>query len=816
MPVAGKLSILLLLLLFRSVLIFGQTATVSGKIVSLDKQPLVSATIGVQGSAIATQTNGSGVFKLVVPANVPIFLKIRYVGYQEKSLSLSLNQGETRQLNELTLLPDTSTLGVVSIAGRDPKSTRSQISTTLLDPRTTKEIPTAFNDFNKILATLPGVVSNNELTSTYSVRGGNYDENLVYVNGIEIYRPFLVSNAQQEGLSFINSDLVDNIEFSSGGWQPKFGDKLSSVLNITYKKPEKFAASVSGSLMGGNIHAEGTSKNERLTYLVGTRYKNAQLLFNKALEVSGNYQPKFGDLQAYITYDLNKKQLGKTRIGVLGTFARNKYLVIPSTRQTTFGTYNHVMHLTVAYVGRERMDYDSYQGGLNLEHRFSEKVSSEVIISALQSREREYRNVEAGYLLCELDMDPDSPTFNECLTQQDVGTHFNYSRNQLLAKIYAVENRYLWQLSSRDQFRWGLKYSHEDIQDQLAEYSFSDSADYVTFQKPLQTNLKLISNRYNAYAQHTHLFSQGKTLTYGLRLNHWDYNGQTTFSPRVQFALPAARNERLSYKFAAGLYYQPPFYRELRNRNGELNPEIRAQRSIHVIAGQEYRFKSWNRDFKWVSEIYYKNLTQVIPYEVDNVRLRYFALNNAKAYAVGFDTRVNGDFIKGAESWFSLGIMSTKEDITGDSTAIYNQDNTAVIKKEPIGYIRRPTDQRVNVGVFFQDHLPNNPSFKMYLNMVFGSGLPFGLPGDESNRNKFSMPSYKRVDIGFTKLITLQETSNTAKGLESLWISLEVLNLIAASNVVSYNYVKDVNQVTYAVPNYLSSRLVNLRFVARF
>jgi len=795
---------------------YGQSATITGKILGRDNVPLEAATIGVPESDIATQSNAHGIFNLKIPVNTNIILIIRYIGYQDKSINLRIIAGEIRQLNSIYLIPDTTALSTVSVRGKSTKSSRAEVSTMLLDPRTTKIIPTAFNDFNKILATLPGVVSNNELSSTYSVRGGNYDENLVYVNNIEIYRPFLITNAQQEGLSFINPDLVGNIEFSSGGWQPKFGDKLASVLNIAYKTPEKFVASVSGGLLGGSAHAEGISRNKRLTYLVGARYKNAQLLFNKALEVSGNYQPKFGDLQAYLTYSLNKNNPDKTRLSFLGSLAKNKYLLIPTNRETTFGTYNNFLHLSVAYAGREQMEYDTYQGGLNLQHQFSDQISTEIILSSLLSREREYRNVEAGYLLCELDTDPDSPTYQQCLTQREVGTDFEYSRNNLEAKIFSVENRYLWQKSNNDAFRWSVKYSRENIADVLDEYSFIDSADFVSFQRQNQTSLNLNTQRFQGYAQHTHLFPAGKTLTYGVRLNYWDYNGQTTFSPRVQFALPDPRNERLSYKFAVGLYHQPPFYRELRDREGNLNPEIKAQQSLHVIAGQEYRFTSWNRSFKWTSEVYYKNLTNVIPYEVDNVRLRYFAQNNAKAYAVGFDTRINGEFIKGAESWFSLGILSTKENIAGDSAVIYNQDHSAILEKQSIGYIRRPTDQRVNFGVFFQDQLPNDPSFKMYLNLVFGSGLPFGFPGNESSRNQYTMPSYKRVDVGFSKLISLQDNNQYKNGLESLWLSLEVLNLIAANNVISYNYIQDVNQMTYAVPNYLTSRLVNLRFIARF
>jgi hypothetical protein len=354
------------------------------------------------------------------------------------------------------------------------------------------------------------------------------------------------------------------------------------------------------------------------------------------------------------------------------------------------------------------------------------------------------------------------------------------------------------------------------MEPRLNEWGFRDSADFVKTTQLLKTNLGLRSNRLSGYLQHTRSFGQGQTLTYGLRVNHWDYNGQTTFSPRLQYAFAAPGNRDLTFKAAVGLYHQPPFYRELRDQQGLLHPDVKAQQALHLITGKEYRFKAWERDFKWVSEIYYKRLSQVIPYEVNNVRLRYFGHNNARAFAYGFDTRVNGEFIKGAESWFSLGVLSTKENIEGDSLTLRAPGTGAVLGREPIGYIRRPADQRVNLGIFFQDHLPNDPSLKMYLNLVFGTGLPFGVPGNEALRNRYTMPNYKRVDIGFSKLITWNEASANTVGLKSLWLSLEVLNLVAANNVVSYNYVQDVSLTTYAVPNYLSSRLVNLRFIARF
>lgn len=795
---------------------YAQRATVTGKVYSQDRVPLVAASVSITENGNGVITDARGEFKLLVPAEANITLVFKHIGYQDKGISLRLKTGESRAL-AVTLDNDTTALGTVTVTGRNPKKSQEEVSITQLDPRLTKSLPTAFGDFNKILVTLPGVTSNNELSSTYSVRGGNYDENLVYVNGMEIYRPFLITNAQQEGLSFINPDLVGNIQFSAGGWQPQYGDKLSSVLNIDYKTPKKFAGSVTGGLLGGAVHLEGISLNKRVTYLVGGRYKNAQLLFNKGLQTSGNYQPKFGDVQTFIQVNLGKKEdPGKTTLGFLGSVARNKYLVIPSQRETTFGTVNQYVRLRIAYQGRERMEYDTYQGGLNLQHRFSDRYSANFILSSLVSRERELRSLEAGYNFCDIDLNPNSKDFNKCVQEKDAGTQYNYSRNILLAKILALETRHSWEISGQNEVKWGFKWSRENIQDVLDEYSFKDSADFVTFNQVLKADVKLFSDRLSGFAQQTLRWDGGQALTYGIRASHWNFNQETVFSPRVQYSFVAPHNERLSYKMAAGYYYQPPFYRELRDQNGNLNKDLKAQRSLHFIFGNEYRFKAWNRDFKLVSEAYYKHLTNVVPYEVDNVRLRYYALNNAKAYATGLDARVNGEFIKGAESWFSLGILSTREDITGDSTTIYAKGTREVIGRKPLGYIRRPTDQRVTLGVFFQDQLPNDPTFKMNLNLIYSTGLPFSPPGIEGIRNQNRMPGYKRVDIGFSKLITLNDLTGNKKGLESLWLGLEVLNLLAANNVVSYNYVEDVNQITYAVPNYLSSRLLNIRFIARF
>lgn len=783
-----------------------------GRVLSQQGEPLEMATVAVQGTTVATQTNAAGDFALNVPPRRELVLLVRYLGYKEQRQSLTLQNGESRTL-QFILEADPQQLQTLDVRGKREDDTREQVSVTRLDPRNIKNLPSAFGDFNKVLVTLPGVTSNNELSSTYSVRGGNYDENLVYVNNIEIYRPFLITAAQQEGLSFVNPDLVGDIQFSSGGWQPRYGDKLSSVLNIQYKRPTEFAASVSGGLTGGTIHLESASKNKKVSYLFGARHKNGQYIL-KGLQTEGKYNSVFTDAQAYVHLDLSKEP-GRTTLGILSSYAKNDFQVEPESQVTTFGTQQTPLRLVIGFEGQEQMEYATYQAGVNLAHRFTTNYTSEFILSGVHSREREFRDVEAAYRLC--DVGTNGNNFGECLQERGVGSEFNHARNTLLARMLVAELRNSWRLSQRSQVQFGAKVGSENVEDALQEYGFTDSADYVSQDYYLNSQLDLNTLRYSGYLQHTFELDSLKTITYGVRATYWDYNGELNLSPRIQYSFITRRNPNLSFKTALGLYYQPPFYRELRNFEGELNPDIKAQRAIHAIIGTDYLFDAWGRNFKLTAEAYYKRMTNVIPYDLDNVRLRYYAKNNAKAYAAGFDVRVNGEFIPGAESWLSLGVLTTKENVQGDSVSVFNAQGERVGRQEQ-GYIRRPTDQLLNIGVFFQDHLPDNPTVRMYLNLVYGSGLPFGPPRQPEYRNAFDGRAYKRVDIGFSKVIVVESdvVQRQKFGLESLWIGLEVLNLIDAKNRVSYNYVSDVNGVTYAVPNYLTGRRLNLRFVAKF
>jgi len=808
--------------------------TISGTLRDAAGQPLELASVGIEGQPGGANTATDGSFVLSVSAagsNQSVVLVVRRLGYLTLRQPLRLPADAAKPLR-LVMRLDTKALGGVRVLGRaDQADTREQVSITRLDPRAAKEIPSPFGDFNAILKTLPGVSSNNELSSTYNVRGGNYDENLVYVNGFEIYRPFLVTSAQQEGLSFINPDLVKQVEFSSGGWQPKYGDKLASVLSVEYKTPEKFAASLTGSLVGGAAHAEARSANGRVSYLAGVRYKNAQYVLSSLKQAQGGYNPTFYDAQALVTVGLgHTDDLQRTTLGLLGVVAHNDYRFAPETGQATFSTgTNQFTRVFIGYEGRERMQFDTYQSGLNLKHDFSSSLQMELLGSALVSREFEFRDVEAAYTFAEINRDPTSRDYNQAVRQRNIGSQFKHSRNFLTARIFTAETRGRWSPSGAHTVRWGAKIGREKITDALDEYSFADSADFVPDARRLRlrSDLGLLSTRSQGFVQDTWRLDSLRTLTYGVRAHYWTTNGQLVVSPRVQFSQVSRRHPNRSFKAAVGVYYQPPFYRELRDQQtvqlgvqqAYLNPELRAQKSYHFIVGKEIAFQQYGRPFKFSAEAYYKYLTDVVPYDIDNVRLRYFAKNNARAYAAGFDTRLSGEFVKGAESWFSLGVLTTRENVDGDSVNT-TDGNGAKTGREPKGYIRRPQDQRLNVGVFFQDHFPNNPSVRGYVNLVIGTGLPFSPPNAPDLRGTTALErSYKRVDLGFSKVIGLKNDSAPKAhyySFESLWLGLEILNVLGANNVAGYSYLQDVNGVTYSVPSYLSQRLVNLRLIARF
>lgn len=784
------------------------TGTLKGAITH-KSEPLIGVYVQIKNLNRITQTDGAGKFSIKVPAETDLEVEFNYLGMKTQNFKLKLKTNEVRQLNG-ELEEEIKESQTVEITAK--RDLRDQVSVTTIDPKLAKLLPSAFGDFNKILATLPGVVSNNELSGTYSVRGGNYNENLVYVNDMEVYRPMLISSGQQEGLSFINPDLVKSVEFSSGGFQARYGDKLSSVMNVQYKTPTKFGGSVSLGILAQTGHVEGADSSGRVSYVLGVRRKSAQYLFQaskliKGLDVRGEYLPEFVDFQNFVTFDLTGKERRKlqpniTTLSVLNAYARNRYLVRPASRETQFGTIQRVLRLFTAYEGEETMQYDTWQSGLKLSHKWNKDWKSDIAFSFVSTMERERVDIEGGYRLCDVETNQSKSNYNECIALRGVGTEYRYARNRLEGTVGQIMQRNYIQLdSSKVATEFGWHSSWENFGDKLYEYGFVDSADYVNVSEPVRTDQNLVSVRTGAYIQQTWQATEKTTLTYGIRGAYWTLNKEWLLSPRIQLAHRPSWKKDWLFKASAGIYQQQAFYRELRDYQGQINKNLKAQKSFQSVLGADYRFHLWDREFQFTQEIWGKYLWDVVPYDMDNVRIRYYAKNNATAYAMGYDMRVGGEFIRGAESWFSVGVMQTKENVEGDGK----------------DFIRRPSDQRVTVGIFFQDHLPKNPSARMYLNLVYGSGLPFGPPKNLSNRAALSAPAYRRVDIGFSKLISLSDHSTwLGKRFETIWLGLEILNLIGAENVISYTWIKDVYDIQYAVPNTLSTRFVNLRVQVKF
>lgn len=769
---------------------FAQKASIKGYVLDEYQKPLDFAVITIPAYNIGTSSNTQGFYSLQVPAETNILVKVNYLG-KIQDTTLFLLSGSTLELNFTFKTTEIEAISV--IAKKQDSLRRMEVSMVRLDAKLLEQMPSAFGDFNKILATLAGVVSNNELSSTYSVRGGSFDENLIYVNDILIYRPFLIRAGQQEGLSFINPNLVRNVAFSSGGWQAQYGDKLSSVLAVDYREPTRNAGSLTLGILNNQAHAEGISKDGKFTYLLGLRRKSSRYLLS-TLPVQGQYLPQFFDFQSYFTYQISSKWSA----AVLLSMARNRYLVRPESQQSTFGTVNRVLRLFVAFEGQEKMDYDLTQNSFKFTYQPNQKFTAHFIGSQVFTSEREYSDVEASYRLCEVNPNFGTQGFNECVTTIGTGADYLYLRNRFNAQIFALENRSTYQLNSKNRFDFGLRYTYENIDDRLAEYNFTDSAGFVQVAYRNFKDNRLQSNRLAWYGQHQIVIDTQQTLTYGLRATFWGANQEFVLSPTLQYAY--RKSEKAIWKMAVGLYQQPPFYRELRDFEGNLNRNLKAQKSLHFIVGNDYVFKAvGDRNFRITNELYYKRLWDVVAYDVDNVRLRYYATNAARAYAYGWDMRVSGEFIKGTESWLSMSLMQTQEDVDFDSK----------------GYLRRPTDQRFTLGVYLEDYLPKNPTWRMNLNLVWGSGLPFNVPNNPDLRNVFQGKAFRRVDIGFSKFIDKVRFGGK-EVLKSLWIGADILNLFAINNIISYSWVSDLSNRRYAIPNALSARFLNLRIIAKW
>lgn len=846
--------LLTILFLLAGLCSFSQTtATLSGKIIAKDGKPIAFVKVTVLSNNATVLSKENGEYKISIPADTIVYLEFSHVSFGQRVRSVKASAGEQMKMD--ISIDASKTLDTVVIEDKVKRSN-------FIQSIPTKDLylqSSASGDFNAVIFTQPGVQQSNEMSSAYSVRGGNFDENLVYVNDIEVYRPFLVHSGQQEGLSFVNSDLVSAINFSSGGFEARYGDKMASVLDIRYIKPREFAGSVSGGLLGASMHLQGASDDKRFTWLVGAREKSNSYLL-KSLDTKGEYKPLFYDIQSYITFT----PTGNWEHAVLGSVSRNKYRMVPTTRKSSFGTVNEALQLTVYFEGGEIDDYQTLMGAYTSTYRPYEKdLSLKFIVSAFNTREQETFDILGQYRLDELENDLGSDNFGQSAFNIGTGGFLHHARNYLDATVLNIEHKgdKKWKDRGR-QLWWGVKAQRELIIDQLSEWSLIDSAGYslpnpydsagytdpwaqayeeLELYELLKSKNNLSSNRYSAYVQHSWAWETKDTgeflLTAGVRSQFWELNKQTLISPRVTLSYKPDWKRDVLFKAASGIYYQPPFYRELRDLKGNLHTDLKAQRSIHFVGGTDINFKAWKRPFKYITEVYYKKYDDLIPYEIDNVRIRYYAENNASGYAAGIDMKVNGEFVKGVDSWASLSVMRTAEDIHTDYYYLYLNSSgdtiipgytsnfiaTDSIRVEP-GFIPRPMDQRVTFGLFFQDYLPKLPRCKMHLNLLFGSGLPFGPPGYERYKDILRMPPYRRVDIGFSYEIIKERTEEsnsdtvtTKKPLfKSIWFSLEVFNLLAVNNVVSHTWVRDVSGRQYAVPNYLSNRLLNARIMVRF
>jgi hypothetical protein len=744
---------------------------------------------------IGITSDSLGHYRIMLPADTVFNIQFTHINFQERTETIRLFNEEHRRL-DIQLAPKIRVLEKVEITSGREEALRQKAGVSFLEPRNVAVLPAPFSDIGQLLATLPGVISNNELSSTYSVRGGNFEENLIYVNEIPIYRPFLIRAGEQEGLSFVNSDLASFVEFSSGGWEPKYGDKLSSSLNVTYKKPKSWKGSAMLSLLGGSMHLEGSNKKKNVSFLAGVRQKRTEYILN-TLETSGEYFPRFTDFQGYLHAGFGEKeddQNYQTDLGILFGYTQNRYRVVPESRETTFGTFSRPLNLFIAFIGQELLNYNTFQAGIKLTHRFSDRFISKLILSDFRTSEREMFDVEAGYRICDVDKRSGSDTFNECLTLRGIGTDYESARNLLDGNVVNAESRNEIILGKGNQIEFGIGYSYQQFEDHLHEYSFIDSADYVTITELIKAENNTQGNQYTAYIQHNALILNHHSLTYGIRMNYFDLNDQLLVSPRLQYAYMPDWRRDIVLRAAVGIYQQPPLYREFRQFDGHLNQKVKAQASRHFIAGMDYNFSFWGRPFKFVAEAYYKHMNHVNPYDIDNVRIRYYANNEAKAYAAGADFRISGEFIPGDESWFSLGFLTTKEDLYFDDR----------------GWIPRPSDQLVNFNIFFQDHLPHFPTYRVYLNLNYASGLPFGPPGNLETRNIFRGDSYQRVDIGFSKIFFFKKRIP-----ESIWFGVEILNLTGRANNITYYWVRDFQNIYYGVPNALTTRFFNLKILVK-
>ena len=784
----------LLALLATALGCVAQTFTLRGRVTDGEGNPVEFASVTCPSQGRATVTSLQGQYELKLLSADSVVVKFSMLGYRTKTRVLRRPKGT--QTLQVTLTEQASTLGEVTVAGQKIQSGQTQdISTKPLHslPSTTG------NAVEELIQSQAGVSTHSELSSQYNVRGGSFDENSVYINSVEVYRPFLVRSGQQEGLSVINPDMVERIGFSTGGFEAKYGDKMSSALDITYRRPKRFEAVATASLLGGSAYV-GFS-NKKLAWANGLRYKTTRYLLG-SLETKGEYKPNFLDYQTYLSYKPNKRWT----VDFIGNIADNHYNFHPEDRETKFGTMESVRSFRVYFDGQEKDRFRTFFGTLGITRHLGDSTSVSLLGSSFSTSEQERYDIQGQYWL----------TQTETSENLGVGTYFEHARNYLKAHVESVK-LLLKHTAKQHDVEAGLTWKQEHIEENSVEYEMRDSAGYsvphtgkdLFMIYSLRARNELNANRLETYVQDTWRFrSAGEhtlfTLNYGLRFSHWNYNKESILSPRVSLGITPSFNHNVTLRFATGLYYQAPFFKELRDTStvagvtrATLNRKIKSQRSIHFIAGMDYRFNMNNRPFKFTAELYYKLLGNVVPYSINNVKVVYYGSNEASGHAAGLDLKLFGEFVPGTDSWVTLSVMDTKMKLNG--------------VKVPM-----PTDQRYALNLFFTDYFPGTTRWKMSLKLAYADGLPFSAPHRELETNTFRAAAYKRADIGMSYRVLNNEHRERKSVFRNIWLSLDCLNLLGINNVNSYYWVTDVTNQQYAVPNYLTGRQINARLLFEF
>jgi hypothetical protein len=832
--------VLALLLLLASSWLGAQDARLTGTVTDSESGKAIElANVYLDGGNQVAESQTNGSFELLVPSGIEFTLVCNRLGYKEFRLPIPPLAPGSRRRIEIRLVSIESDVEIIVRESRlrDDGMIRQDVEALRLLPTTTGNLESVLPHIALGVSSGTG----GELSSQYNVRGGNYDENLVYVNDFEIYRPQLIRAGQQEGLSFPNIDLIRDLSFSSGGFEARYGDKLSSVLDIKYKRPDSLRASVGLSFLGGSAHVEGSaplkgSKYRKFRYLVGTRYKTTRYLLG-TLDIEGEYVPNFTDIQGYFTFDLRRDW----QLGILANINRSEYQFRPQSRSTAFGQIDFALQLFSVFEGQEVDDFTTSLGGLSLTYLPERKKNPfflKFLTSAYRSQENERFDIIGRYSLRQIETNLGSDDFGDVIAELGSGTQQQFVRNYLQATVVNAEHKGGIELQGdspredveRSHFlQWSVRYQFEHINDRINEWERLDSAGYSLPYDPeqvlvfytLKTTNLLQSSRLSASFQDTYTWMRDSVgeirASFGVRATYWTLNQDLNVSPRAQLMYRPIGGKDIVWRLATGLYYQPPFYRELRTLQGLVNTDVVAQKSAHILGGFSWDFYMKgisDKKFRFITELYYKRLWDMISYDIENVRIRYSGFNDAGGYVTGIDLRINGEFVPGAESWINLSFLRAREflyDVQHLRREIGEREGV------PVSDVPRPTDQFMTLAIFFQDYLPRNENFKMHLNLTLGTGLPYGLPNNNRiYRNTYRFPPYHRVDIGFSVLLwnemrRLEKPKHPLRFSRNAWLSLEVFNLLDVQNVASNVWIKTIFNQQYAIPNYLTSRRINLR-----